>query len=103
MLRDIPEVKHGWIYWKLAIWKILFGSFKTAGTFYIGATASVRFVDLHADQMVLVILSMLLAVTTFIDGFIDQTVGRLLSGRPPIKLPTNDEDTNSFEKKKMPS
>lgn len=89
MNSEMPELKPGVIYWKLAIWKLCYGSFKTAGTFYVGATASVRFVDLHPDQKFLVLISMAMAVTTFIDGFLDQTIGRLIAGKPPIKLPSN--------------
>lgn len=100
MVDELAETKYGMLYWKLAIWKILYGSLKQAGTAYVGSTAAVRWVDMHWDERVVIIITAAIAVGTFIDGFLDQSIGRLIAGKAPIKLPTNGTDTDHLTKPK---
>lgn len=68
-------------YWKLAIWKAVNGAVAVGIAAYIGATSATRWVDMHAEERVLVILGAWLAVSKFLDGFFDQTIARLTAGR----------------------
>ncbi len=72
------------MYWKLAIWKLCFGALKVAGTGYVSATAAVKWSSMTKDERILVLLMIAMAVGTFVDGFLDRTVARLIAGKPPV-------------------
>lgn len=70
--------------WRLAIYKLINGAFLVAAVAYIGATASVNWVDMHANERVIIGLTVLIAVGKFVDGFFDTTVPKLLAGKSPF-------------------
>jgi hypothetical protein len=75
------------MYWKLAIWKVTFGMFKVAVTGYLGATTAVSWSSMSGEERFLVLLMIALAIGTFVDGFLDQTLARLVAGKPLVALP----------------
>ena len=99
MKADVPPIKYGFIYWRIAVWKLCWGSMKQAALAYIGATAAIRFVDMNGEQKIIVGITTIMAVGGFVDGFLDTTIGRLVAGKPPIKLPSNGGDSTTFVKK----
>lgn len=72
-------------YWKLAIWKVYHGIL----TVIIGALPA-TIMNWHAMnnvEKIIAVGGVALAVHKFIDGFIDQTLARLVAGKSPIQLP----------------
>lgn len=72
------------LYWKAAIFKCFLGSTKVAVLAYVSGTAAKAWSDMNWDARVLVLCAAYVALATYLDGFTDQTVARLQTGKPPI-------------------
>lgn len=79
MSEIINKARAGLIYWRLVIFKVINGTVKVGVMSYLGATASVRWSDMHADERAVVILTAYVAMSSFLDGFFDQTINQLKS------------------------
>ncbi len=77
------------MYWRLAIWKFLNGTLKVGIAAFIGGTAAQTWDTMNPSEKTLVILSAILAMQTFIDGFLDQTLAQL-KGDKPQELKTEE-------------
>lgn len=72
------------LYWKAAIFKCFLGSTKVAVLAYVSGTAAKAWSDMNWDARVLVLCAAYVALATYLDGFTDQTVARLQTGKPPV-------------------
>lgn len=75
------------IYWRLFIWKAANGCLKVGIATFIGATTAQNWSAMTPFQHVVIILTSVLAITTFLDGLIDQTIGLIKSGGKPQTKP----------------
>lgn len=71
-------------YWRVAIWKLY------AGTFITAAGAAVPLIiawdKMTGTEKVVAVIGGIVAIHKFWDGFIDQTVARLASGKTIIPI-----------------
>ncbi len=72
------------IYYKLAIWKLCYGSFAVL----VGAIPAtiLNWYVMNTMEKSIAVGGLALAVLKFVDGFIDQTASRLLAGKPIVSL-----------------
>lgn len=82
-------------YWKLAIWKFYCGMFLVLA----GAVpASVmNWYQMNSVEKFIAVLGLGVVAHKFADAFIDQTISRLLQGKPPVVIPNgNGHGDTSF-------
>lgn len=72
------------LYWRLAFLKWFINASKMAVAAYVAGVAAKAWTDMNWDARGLVLCAMYVAVATYTDGFFDQTVSRLQSGKPPV-------------------
>jgi hypothetical protein len=82
------------IYWKLAIWKFFNGVLKVGLCSFLSGTAAQSWDTLNPGERIVVIISAIISMQTFIDGFLDQTLTKLegkkdLSSPPPLPTVPN--------------
>jgi len=85
------------MYWKLAIWKLIHGSFTVVASGFIGATAAVDWGVMSGKEKVLICLTLAMALGKFIDAFLDQTLSRLVAGKPLVQLPETNGNGHSTQ------
>ena len=86
--------KSWFLYWRIAIFKVANGTLKAGVMAYLAGTAAQKWTDLSGDAKATVILTAVVAMTTFIDGFLDNTMTNLRVGR----LPEGGSDPFAFKK-----
>lgn len=68
-------------YWKLAIWKGVNGAVTVGIMSWLGSTNAIDWSSLHLGEKWAIGLTALVAVTKYIDGFLDTTMSSLRNGR----------------------
>ncbi len=82
------------------VWfKLFVGAAKAGIATYIAGVAANTWTQMNTDAHILVILTMILSVLTFVDGFVDQTASRLAKGKLPIGAEDDAGKTQMWEKK----
>lgn len=75
------KIKLQFLRYKLVIFKALNGTVKVGIATYIAGVASSTWANMTFDAHMLVILSAVLAMQTFIDGFLDKTISDMEKGK----------------------
>ncbi len=72
------------VYYKLAIWKLGYGSFAVL----VGAIPAtiMNWYVMNGMEKSIAIGGLMLSVLKFIDGFIDQSLARLMAGKPLVSI-----------------
>lgn len=74
------------VYWKLAIWKFFNGMLKVGLCSFLSGTAAQSWDTLNPGERIVVIISAIISMQTFIDGFLDQTLTKL-EGKKDLSTP----------------
>lgn len=90
------------LYWKLAIWKLANGCLKVGLMAFLGATAAKHWSAMNGDEKLVIWLTATVAVSTFVDAFIDQTMTTLRNGNGHSNGSTGTGNTSQFRKEGGP-
>lgn len=90
MSEAIANLKVALFYYKIIIWKVYYGMLSTA-ILALPATIMNWYV-MNTVEKIIAVSGVILAVHKWVDGFMDQTIGRILSGRPPIDFQTDENN-----------
>ena len=83
------------LYWKLAIYKLVSGSLIIGISTFVAATAAMDWDNISGSSQFIIILSALAAMLKNADSFLSETMGRLKSGKDVSGF---DSDPETFKK-----
>lgn len=88
-------VKAELLYWKLAIWKAFSGCFLLGAAGYMAFLTQIDWMPKEQKLWHSFVVGTLIAMTKFLDGFLDQTASRLIAGKPLIQLPGQNGNSHT--------